>query len=264
MFFGTYAAQYNNRSMFMVFFSAAADRARGLVGQKFSYLLRGNAIIAKNLRTLETSKPTQTTNKTQNKQKHPQKGTQGTRWKGETDAPENLCPQPFSTKKKWFPLIPLPFHTPQGQAQNQSEDRSEAATVLCPQRTQVESAFSPSSNLSYLSFFHVCPQSQWCHKHDILLLGMHGEISYVCPHFAPVYPLLCVSYLCNIMLLLLDPFPRVCIRIVIVINKVTMSTVRENEPWQTTETTAAFSSIGLSPHESHIPYVRSVAILVQK
>jgi len=61
------------------FFSAAADRARGLVGQKFSYLLRGNAIIAKNLGTLETSKPTQTTNKTQNKQKHPQKGTQGTR-----------------------------------------------------------------------------------------------------------------------------------------------------------------------------------------
>ena len=55
------------------FFSAAADLARGLVGQKFSYLLRGNAIIAKDLGTLEKSKPTQTTSKAKQETKHPQK-----------------------------------------------------------------------------------------------------------------------------------------------------------------------------------------------
>ena len=87
-------------------------------------------------------------------------------------------------------------------------------------------------------------------KHNILLLCTHRFISYISQHFAPVYPLFSVPYLCPAVESIsksLHQHSR------IVENGEIIPTVRENEPWQTARTTAAFSPTWPSPHDSHIP-----------
>ena len=143
---------------------AAADLALSLAGQKFSYLLRGRAIIAKDLGTLE-HKPDNTKTKTTTRNRTPIKKAPrdlGLGEKVKLTRPKIFALNRSPQRKNDFPFY-LPFCTPHSQAPNQSADtpgrmrhlalpRSNEGVVSSSNPTR--SAFSPLSSYQHLTLFH--------------------------------------------------------------------------------------------------------------
>ena len=144
------------------FFCAAADLALSLVGQKVSYLLRGRAIIVKDLGTLE-HKASNTKHQHHNQKQNPtQKVPRDLGEKVKLTRPKISALNRSPQRKSDFPFY-LPFCTPHSQAQNQGADtpgrmkrlampRSNEGIVSS--RNPTRSAFSPSSSYQYLTLFH--------------------------------------------------------------------------------------------------------------
>ena len=141
------------------------------------------------------------TKPTRNNQDHKtlQRGTQGTRWEGETDAPETSALSRSPQRKSFFPSN-LPFCTPiarliiQVQKIHISFHKCPVATSkLHPQTTQKIShqpILLPAviDLVPYLTIESRHPRARY--------LILHGFISHICQHFAPVYPLLSAT-LCS-------------------------------------------------------------------
>ena len=111
----------------VIFFCAIADRARSLVGQRFSYVLRGHAVIAKTWVPENTNRKQKP--KPQTKQQDPAKEVP--RELGEKvklTRPKPLPSAVLPQRKSDFPFN-LPFCTPVSQAQNPSADNPHKAST---------------------------------------------------------------------------------------------------------------------------------------
>ena len=110
------------------FCCAKADRASSLVGQKFSYMLRGRAIIAKNLGTRKHQQETKTktTNKTTRLRKKEVPRELGEKVKLTRPKISALSRSPL--RKSDFPFN-LPFCTTCSQVQHPSADNPHNAST---------------------------------------------------------------------------------------------------------------------------------------